>query len=312
METTGPLCQLIDGRLYHVYIDPLILRKALQFEPKEHDIVQVTFPKSGTHWVQQIVQLILNHGESAKDLREFARRAPLIEMQGEGTLSGSKFPQLILTHLRLGRFAYRREAKYLYIARNPWDCCASMYHFFKELPCLNNHTSLDEFVDLFLEGRTGWGDYFGHVLSGYTWRTEPNVFFTTYEELSRDTRGSILKLAYFMGQEHGRAIENDQNFLSAVLEKSSIKYMRGIFNMSEKITFELFAKNPDMRCPKENSTELGDVLYVRHGKVGEWKHLFGREHLERFEHRIKEVFRDSDIMNLWKEQWMDAKKLLSK
>lgn len=310
METLGPFCHLIDGEPYHLYIEPSVLRKALLFDPKEGDIIQLTFPKSGSHWVQQIIQLIIYRGESAKDLKEYARRAPVIEMQGEEMISQNPSPRLIITQLRLGRIAYRKHSKYVYVARNPWDCCASMYHFFKELPGLGKYPSLDEFVDLFLEGKTGWGDYFGHVLSGYTWRTEPNVFFMTYEELKRDTPATVLKLAHFLGAEHGKAIEEDRDFLNTVLEKSSVEYMKGIFNVSQDLVFDIFTKNANLTPTNENSPGTGDCLFVRHGKVGGWKELFGREHLRKFEDRIKEVFRDSDIMQLWNDEWTIAKRLL--
>lgn len=104
METSEPFCHLIDGLPYHLYIDASILRKTLQFEPQEGDIIEVTFPKSGTHWIQQIVQLILNRGESATDFKEFSRRAPMLEVIGEESLTGNKFARLIITHLSLGRF----------------------------------------------------------------------------------------------------------------------------------------------------------------------------------------------------------------
>lgn len=311
METAGPLCHLIDGRPYRLYIDPCILRKALRFEPQEGDIVLVTFPRSGTHWVQQIIQLIVNRGESVTDFREFSTRAPIIEIHGDEMLSRMAPPRLMRTHLPLGRFPYRKQAKYVYVARNPWDCAVSRYRIVKDLPALGMFGSFDEFVDLFLEGKTGWGDYFSHVLSGYNLRKHENVLFTTYEELKLDTPGTISKLAHFLGLGHGKAIEENPSFLKAVLEKSSMDYMKRIFNASPDTVAQAFANNPKIMLGIKDDSKERNVLFLRHGEVGGWKQMFTKNHLIKFETRIADVFRDTDIMSLWKDEWTDARTLLN-
>ncbi|KAG0428028.1 hypothetical protein HPB47_024960 [Ixodes persulcatus] len=170
-----PTYQVIDGDKVSIQILPEIYRQALKFVPEEGDIVQTTFPRCGSHWVQQIIQLILNKGESAKTFAELARRAPFIEFSGE--LSKSS-PRLIRTHLPLGKIQLNDKAKYVYVARNPWDCCLSMFHFLRELPGLNFEDGLfDDCVDSFIEGTTGGGDWFQHLLSGYKLKDQPNVFF---------------------------------------------------------------------------------------------------------------------------------------
>lgn len=52
MEQRRPAHHVIDGIVRCVGVDPDALRMALRFRAKEGDVVQSTFPKSGTNWVQ--------------------------------------------------------------------------------------------------------------------------------------------------------------------------------------------------------------------------------------------------------------------
>lgn len=309
METCGPFCHLIDGAPYGIYMTPENLRRALQFQPHEGDIIEVSFFKSGTHWVQQIIQLILNKGESAKDFVEFAKRAPFLEYQGEEALEGHVAPRLIRTHLPLGRIPFSDKAKYVCVARNPWDCCVSGYHFMRQIPGVAGYETFDEYLDLFLRGETGTGDHLKHVISGYNRRMEPNVFFITYEELKRDTSGTIKKLAHFLGPQHGKALEENQELLRTILEKSSMEYMKGIIHTRQSVISEMFLKNREIK--PHPLSENNKVVFVREGKVGGWKEIFTRDQLKKMEARILEVCETSDVMNLWKEEWLYAKNALN-
>lgn len=311
MERQGPLCQIIDGEPHSIYIDPDILRWALRFQPQEGDIILVTFPKSGTHWMTQIIQLILNRGESAKNFVELSKRAPFLEFQGEQALEGLALPRLIRTHLALGQIHFSDRAKYVYVARNPWDSCLSAYHFMKQAPGLDVYGTLDEYLELFLRGEAGSGDHLEHVLSGYTRRMEPNVFFLTYEELKQDTPGAIKRLAYFLSPEHGKAIEENQDLLGTIVEKSSVEYMKSLIQARQNVIAKIFIKNKQMMSVESNDRENGLVTYIREAKVGGWQGSFTRDQLRKMEARIMEVSQTSDVMNLWKEEWVRAKSALN-
>ncbi|KAK8757542.1 hypothetical protein V5799_004828 [Amblyomma americanum] len=88
-----------------------------------------------------------------------------------------------------------------------------------------------KFEDLFealIESDLGYGDYFDHVASGYALKDKPNVFFVTYEELKMDTRSTLLRLAHFLGEKYGRALEEDEQMLQNVLEYSKAENMREV------------------------------------------------------------------------------------
>ncbi|KAG0444500.1 hypothetical protein HPB47_013724 [Ixodes persulcatus] len=291
-----PTYQVIDGDKVSIQILPDIYRQALKFVPEEGDIVQTTFPRCGSHWVQQIVQLILNKGESAKTFAELARRAPFIEFSGE--LSKSS-PRLIRTHLPLGKIQFNDKAKYIYVARNPWDCCLSMFHFLRELPGLNFEDGLfDDCVDSFIEGTTGGGDWFQHVLSGYKLKDQPNVFFVTYEELKAKTTDVVLRLGFFLGEEYGLMLQKDRQVLQSVLEKCSFSYMKSFMKTNTNEIMQLFVNNPSVETQSDKPVE---VNIVRHGNVGDWKGHFTDENIEKIRAKIEDTFRGVDVMSLWKD-----------
>lgn len=291
-----PAYQVIDGDVVSTHIRPDVYRKALRFVPQKEDIVQTSFPRCGSHWVQQIIQLILNRGESAKTFAELTKRAPFLEFQG-ALSKGS--PRLIRTHLPLGKIQFNEKAKYVYVTRNPWDCCLSLFHFIRELPGLDFEDGLfDDLVDSFVEGKTGGGNWFEHVLSGYERKDMPNVFFVTYEELKTNTADVVLRLAYFLGEEYGHLLQNDQQVFRNVLDRSSVSYMRGFMKTDTKEIMELFVKNPSVEEPSEKPVE---VRMVRRGNVGNWKGHFTDENMAKIRAKIEDTFKGVDVMSLWKD-----------
>ncbi|KAH8042786.1 hypothetical protein HPB51_025838 [Rhipicephalus microplus] len=106
------------------------------------------------------------------------------------------------------------EGKYVYIARNPWDVCVSLYHMMTNMRAFEFQDGASEdFAHAFFSGDTGFGDYFEHVAAGYALREQPNVFFVTYEELKQNAIEVVRRLAYFLGGQYGHALQQDEALL---------------------------------------------------------------------------------------------------
>lgn len=207
------------------------MRKALNYTPEDGDVILVTYPKSGSHWTQQIIQLILRDGESASSFTEFVKRTPSLENNGTAWLDGAPRPRTLRSHLQLLRGNFNDKAKYVYVARNPYDCCVSFYHMLRSVPGYGfQEGSFDDFFEAFLRGDFGFGLYFDHVEFGYSCRNRPNVLFLTYEELKADTPATVLKLAYFLGEEYGEKLEKDADLFERVLARSSFEYMQRVLS----------------------------------------------------------------------------------
>ncbi|KAK8768455.1 3-beta-hydroxysteroid sulfotransferase-like [Amblyomma americanum] len=306
MQRRKPKHQIIDGVPRCLSIDPEILRENLKFRARSGDVVQSTFPKSGTHWVLYITQLILREGEPVTTHEELSREWRFLEYMNIKDWKSTLPLRTFTTHLPLKKDMLTEEGKYVYVARNPWDVCVSFYKMASNLSTFDfQDGTFEEFVDVFVNGNFGYGDYFEHVASGYALREEPNVFFITYEELKKDTREGILRLARFLGERYGNALEEDEKLLEQLLERSKPEYMRSVvvINLSENASphwDEVISRNK-IRCKEGYEGDKNRYALVRTAKVGGWKEYFTPELLQRIELRIREAEKSSSFMNLWKE-----------
>lgn len=303
----------VDGYKYCQCFVPDIVRAAINYKPSPNDVFVATYPKCGTTWMIQTVMLILNKGEVPHSIPEYFAMCPFLEMLGPEEVE--KMPQggCIKIHFPFNLTPYSPDAKYVYVARNPKDCCISFYYHTKLFPayCYKDGT-FEDFFNLFVEGNTDFNDYFDNLLSWYEHRNDPNVFFITFEEMKKDPKNSIKKLAEFLGPQHS-LIENEE-LLDDIVHKSSFDYMKTTVNklFAEMIDrCEEHAENP--KAPrgfrawaKYNATAIKDGQaytgdFVRSGEVGNWKVEFTPEQEERLNQRIKEKTCGSDVMDLWKD-----------
>ncbi|XP_077533349.1 amine sulfotransferase-like [Haemaphysalis longicornis] len=222
MERRKPKHQVIDGVPRCIRLDPDILRENLKFRARAGDVLESAFPKSGTHWVQFIVQLILKKGEPIPSYKEFADNMRLLEYSRCQDWTPTLPMRTFFSHLPLSTETMTEEAKYVYVARNPWDVCVSFFHMATNLSSYEyQDATFEEFVHAFVDGNFGYGDYFAHVASGYALKDRPNVFFVTYEELQKNKRNVVLRLAYFLGEEYGKDLESKKELLENLLVQSS-------------------------------------------------------------------------------------------
>lgn len=306
MQCKKPKHQIIDGVPRCISIDPTILRENLKFRAGKGDVVQFTFPKSGTHWVQYITQLILRDGEPIRTHEDFCKEWRFLEYMDIKNWKASLPLRTFSTHLPLTKDSMTEEGKYVYVARNPWDVCVS---FYKMASNISSYEFLDgtfeEFVDAFVSGNFGYGDYFDHVASAYDLREEPNVFFITYEELKRDTRRGVLRLARFLGERFGRALEEDRKRLEELLDRSRPEYMRSVvvikLSGNPNPHWEEVLSRQKPRCKEGYEGDENRYSFVRAAKVGGWKEYFTPVLLRRMEMRIREAEESSSFMDMWKD-----------
>ncbi|XP_050028870.1 sulfotransferase 1C2-like [Dermacentor andersoni] len=218
------------------------------------------------------------------------------------------------THLPLIEDTISAEGKYIYVARNPWDVCVSMYHMVTNLSSYEyQDATFEEFVDVFVSGNFGYGDYFEHVALAYNLRQEPNVLFVTYEEMKKDTRDVILRVAQFLGERYGRALLEDETLLDKMLESSKPEHMRSVVVVDyRKIRSPHGKKVLDrslITCKHGYEGDQRKYSVVRRAKVGGWKEHFTPELLRRMEDRISEAETVSSFMDLWKDIRDEAFKL---
>lgn len=286
------------------------LQSALSYKPREGDLFIVGFLKCGTTWMQHIVFSILNDGVAPQNMMEFTVKAPFLESVGAEGADKMPRPGAIKSHLPYDKIPFSKDAKYIYLARNPYDCCVSFYYHTKSFPVYEfQNGTFDEFFDMFIEGRVDYGDYFEHLLSWYDHRQDPNVFFLTYEDLKRDTKTWILRLAQFIGDVYGTKLKSHPEILENILRATSFEAMKS-FNEEMKT----WTRDTDSWSPEEKPESLkwmkesmGNVWYkpatidfIRKGIVGDWRNHMSQAQIQRMRETIARKVRGSDVMNIWK------------
>ncbi|GBM47707.1 Sulfotransferase 1C2A [Araneus ventricosus] len=230
----------------------------------------------------------------------------------------------IKTHLRFDRMVFSTEvgtlicsteAKYIYVARHPADCVVSYYHHLQFFPTyFFSEGTFDDLFEFFVKGEVENGDYFDHLLDGYSRRNEPNVLFLTYESMMADPREACLKIACFLGEEYYKnLLANDEVILQKVLEYSSLKFMKSTVNEFWKEQFISIAPEEDQKSNpilrnlsklmKEvmEKGEISEGKFIRKGTVGEGKVMLSEAQRQSLRNRILEKTAQSDVMSLWKD-----------
>ncbi|KAL1462158.1 hypothetical protein MTO96_043191 [Rhipicephalus appendiculatus] len=285
------------------------IHSAKHYKPRRGDVILVSYPKSGSNWTQFIIWNIMTGGRQPKNIVELGLMSPFLEVTGAAAAESPERTGPIATHLPYRIFPPVDVAKYVYVARNPYDCAVSMYHFLKGLtPKTYTDVSFEKFLSLFLTGKVFYGDYFDHVLPWYEHRHQPNILFITYEQLKADTKGMVLKIAEFLGPEHAR-ICSDDTLLQRILNNCSMESMKAILrdDVSARVkkvierasdkslhSFETTEKTPEV------NTEMHEGgHFVRKGLVGDWRNYFTNEQIARMKKWVTEKSRGSNVMSLW-------------
>ncbi|CAN7938709.1 unnamed protein product [Ixodes hexagonus] len=289
------------------------VRSAMGYKPVPGDVFIVSYPKCGTTWMQHIVYNIFKGRAPPSDIMDTFTEMPFLEMQGAESAEQMPRPGAIKTHMPFRFQPFSKDAKYIYITRNPYDCCVSFFYHTKGMPEYQfTDGTFDEFFEMFIDGKADFGDYFDHLLSWYKHRNDPSVFFLTYEDLKRDTTSWVLKVADFLGEEYGKKLRADQRALEQVLKKTNVGSMKQDVNKGLESFFDVVMAIPEDKRPRWlNLTvaAMGEETlkkpmmtdFVRKGVVGDWKSHFSAEQVRRLKERIASKTRGSDVMDLWKE-----------
>lgn len=286
-----------------------VVQSVVDYEAQPGDVFIVSYPKCGTTWLQHILYSIFTDGVS-QDRLDFFLRMPFLERQGAEAAMYCRKPGAFKTHLQFGKNPYSTDAKYIYIIRNPYDCCVSFYYHYKNIAVLKfEKATFDEFFEMFLDGNVVFGDYFDHLMSWYPHRNDPNVLFLTYEGLKKDTKAEIMKIAEFLGDEYSIKFKEDPDALNRVYEETSLNRMKEMVKMLRTPWEEdgSIYENVDPRLLKSlrmvrkflSTTTTGNV---RKGLVGDWRNHLSSDQLRRLKERVMERTKGSDVMKLWEKE----------
>ncbi|XP_066303551.1 sulfotransferase 1B1-like [Branchiostoma lanceolatum] len=257
------------------------------FQMRDDDIVIVSYPKTGTNWLLEIVTRILQaagKSEATSEDRAFAKlefRYPELPQTSHLMLADSPSPRVILTHLRPdtappGIANPEGNVKVIVIMRNPKDAAVSFYHFALNVSRKYSYfghiaayfLTWDIFCNDFLAGKAMFGDFYDHVLSWWQKRHDPHFLFLKYEDMQKNLTVAVKNVADFL------EMEVDDNAIKRIAQDCTFHNMRQVFDASN----------------------LKDrTVMARKGVVGDWKNHFTPEQSRAFDAIYRERLEGSGL-----------------
>jgi peroxiredoxin len=232
------------------------------FVPRPDDIFVVTYPRSGTTWMQMILYQLTTEG--AMDFPHITAVCPWFErtLKGGTAYDALPAPRVFKSHLSY-RKVPKGPCKYIYVARDGKDVAASYYHFQKTH--MGYKGTFDEFFERFLKGEVPFGSWFRHVRGWWEHRGDPNVLFLRYEELAADLPGCLRKIAAFCG------LEVAPGRWPGILERCGFEFMKRHEGQFDPLTALLYEHGF-----RPNS-------HLRRGQAGAWAGQLSPRQARRFD-----------------------------
>ncbi|KAK2844251.1 hypothetical protein Q5P01_010910 [Channa striata] len=261
------------------------LEFAQGFSFKDDDVLLVTYPKSGTVWMQEILPLVLNGGDLTSILT-------IPNWDRVPWLQGKRFavivdqltsPRALVTHFPYNFMPpslHTSKAKVIYVMRNPKDVMVSSYYFHQMAAFVEDPGTFDEFMDKFLEGRVLFGKWTDHLKSWKQSKLGDRIMYITYEEMFKDLPEGLRNISDFLGR------NLSEETIQKITEHCSFNSMKAN-NMSN---FSLLPKT---------LMDFDKSPFLRKGVAGDWKKHFSSEQLARFTSVIRKELEGESFSLPW-------------
>ncbi|CAH2004327.1 unnamed protein product [Acanthoscelides obtectus] len=187
---------------------------------RDEDVWVTGIPKSGTRWASELVWMIVHDLDFEGAKEDLTIRVPFTELfrlldnpnhedlRFRDTIQYvvqkyDKGPATVKCHMPWVLLPkqmrdFEKRPKIIYVIRNPKGVITSSYHFEKLLHGYD--FSLEEYANIFMDGKENYHPYWQHVLQFWEKRQEPNVFILRYEEMLKDPPGMIRRIVNFLGK----------------------------------------------------------------------------------------------------------------
>ncbi|XP_041129656.1 sulfotransferase 1 family member D1-like [Polyodon spathula] len=270
-------------------LEPSVQKWALveNFRARSDDLLIATYPKTGTTWTQEIVDLILNDGDAEKCRRAPThKRMPFLELfpvhsleSGVSDLEKMPSPRVIKTHLPIqlvSQSFWDNNCKVIYMACNAKDSVVSYFHFDQMNHIQPDPGPWDQYLHKFMQTQLGWGYWYDHM-KGY-WREKETrrILYLLYEDMKENPRDEVTRVMRFLE----RSLPDD--IIDRIIELTSFSAMKEN-PMANYSTF------PDSLFDRSVS------IFMRKGEVGDWQNHFSPEESRLFDEHYEKMMSGTSI-----------------
>ncbi|KAL7827537.1 hypothetical protein SRHO_G00332550 [Serrasalmus rhombeus] len=257
------------------------------FQARPEDILIATYPKSGTTWVSNTLDL-LYFGKTDQERQSslpIYLRVPFLEMAFPGMPLGVELadklpttPRLIKTHLPVQLVPesfWEQNCRVVYAARNAKDTAVSFFHFNRMNMSQPDPGDWNTFLTKFMDGKMVFGPWYDHVC-GY-WekkQTYSNMHYMFFEDMAKDTGREVAHLCSFLG-------------LSTPVEERE--------RITEAVHFDVMKQNNMTNFTGVSFLDFKISPFMRKGKVGDWKNHFTVAQNEQFDEHYKQKMKSTTL-----------------
>ncbi|VVC86576.1 unnamed protein product [Leptidea sinapis] len=265
---------------------------------RSDDIWVVSFSRSGTTWLQELVWLVANdldYTGAAKD--PLTKRFAFIEYPTQASevrkpsVSGGHSatwndyrdlhtlpsPRYVKSHVNLDCLPPKLldTAKVFYIARHPLDVAVSFHFMHILFRYFDDGVQFKEFWDLYKRNLVLHAPLSAHVHEAWLKRNHPNMMFLFYEDMQMDLRKVIDRVTTFLGKEY---TDEQKDKLAAHL------------------TFDNMKKNNKVKTSTDADDD-SEIKFLRKGKSGNWVKYFDTEELvKEAEEYMRKYLENTDMV----------------
>lgn len=275
-------------RELHRLVQNLTIAKLIyhDFVPRPSDIFIVTYPRSGTTWMQMILYQLTTSGEM--DFEHISQKCPFFEVnfRSQGNFNQFSSPRLFKTHLSSIWFPRRSPCRYIHVIRDGRDVAVSSFNFRKSHFGFKDDFSVFFKKHFMKKNNPEILSWFQHTSGWLNRQKDHNVLYLSYEDLKTDLKGCLYKIADFCG------LEIDPARLPDILHRCSFSFMKQYEEKFDPATESVLA------------SPVQQGAFIRKGSSGGWSEHFSPEQLEIFDRRFRKYLgqKFSSVQNLSKPE----------
>ncbi|VDI37362.1 Hypothetical predicted protein [Mytilus galloprovincialis] len=263
-----------DGRYFPASIPDIASQwKLMQsFEADSNDVIICSYPKSGFHWIWEVVTMLFNNTSNIS--KELPAKY-ILEFGAVSKVQQSPPPRVLGSHLyyeELPVSIRQKKCRLINVIRDPRAVAVSSFHFFTKIKEAKLKGTWSGYLNLFLDGKVMFNDWFHHAQLWESVRqsnSDNPIHVLYYEDAKKNPFYEFKRLARFL------QLDVKESTIMAIAEKT---------------------KFSEMKAPKEaaighnfgNAFAGNKYPLYRKGREDDWKSYFTLQQNAEFEQIYKE------------------------